>query len=127
MIDPTTTRASAIDPNTQRLIEQLALVINDTEQRLVAIKTALAQVLPQIAQGQQQPSMPMGGTMGHAPFNMGMQQPMPHLGAQMPPSVYGALPWQLLASQGLYPGVLIPGVNAPLGMIGAPHVPFRLW
>lgn len=38
--------AMPLDPNTQRAIEELALVINDVEQRLQLIRMGLAQAVP---------------------------------------------------------------------------------
>lgn len=38
-----------IDPNTSRLIEETAAVVNDVDQRLTALKVGLSQALPHLA------------------------------------------------------------------------------
>lgn len=148
MLNPFSHGSNQIDPNTQRLLEQLAFVVNDTEQRLVAIKTALSQVLAPLTQGVPPqgivtgmgfgatPSSAFQGVpagLGVSPGTLGFGAPF----ALQPPGVpQGAVGHPLLAQMlGIPPqtGVIGQGQGAapsffpntptgiPQGVIGSPY------
>jgi hypothetical protein len=139
-----------LDPNTQRAIEELALVINDVEQRLQLIRMGIAQAVPawpSFGAGHptfpQTPSLFTPGGFGIAGLSgiggvpnlqailsnpVLLQQLLAanvaKLHAGVPPTAYGGVP----SFGGVSPFGSPVGVNAPFGFqspFQAPFTPFR--
>lgn len=112
-----------VDINTQRAIEQLALIVSDVEQRLNIVKTTLAQIVPSLGASpphvgsMERPSIPFATTSG-APLPVGLPTVF---GAPMLAPSLNAL--ALAAYAPLFAGVNAP-VSIPTGIV-APGFPFR--
>lgn len=134
MLPSTNLGTMPLDPNTQRAIEELALVINDVEQRLQLIRMSIAQAAPNSWPSFGHGSFPPTGSFG---FGLGGNVPSVH-GLLSNPAILQ----QLLAANvaKLHTGGIPPtfggvspfggplGVNAPFGFqspFQAPFTPFR--